>query len=133
MKKLITLPVVLGLLISGCAVQKHCFINPPLDREYTVTAGGVLVEKVECHGRATVDDCRTALRLTYFGKTEGKIRIQGSVGMVAYSENPKFIEFQDAKIEVIEATDSWIIFKLNSISTQGCNKVNGQDSKLKEK
>ena len=133
MKKLITLPVVLGLLISGCAVEKHCFINPPLDREYTVTAGGVLVEKVECIGRATVNDCRTALRLTYFGKTESKIRIQGSVGMVSYPENPKFIEFQDAKIEVIEATDSWIIFKLISISTQGCDKVNGQDSKLKEK
>ena len=88
MKKLITLPVVLGLLISGCAVQKHCFINPPLDREYTVTAGGVLVEKVECHGRATVDDCRTALRLTYFAKTEGKIRIQGSVGMVWRPKSP---------------------------------------------
>lgn len=133
MKKLITLPVVLGLLISGCAVEKRCFINPPLDREYTVTAGSVLVEKVECYGRVTVNDCRTALRLTYFGKTESKIRIQGSVGMVSYPENPKFIEFQDAKIEVIEATDSWIIFKLISISTQGCDKVNGQDSKLKEK
>ena len=102
-------------------------------RSYRLPGGSGSLEKVECHGRVTVNDCRTALRLTYFGKTEGKIRIQGGVGMASYPENPKFIEFQDAKIEVIEATNSWIIFKLISISTQGCDKVNRQDSKLKEK
>ncbi len=160
MKKIIMLAIVLGLLMSGCALKKHCVINPPLNLEYTVTAGSGLVERTVCYGRVTVNDCRTALCLNYLGKAGGNIRIQGSVGTVTgvtsgiaasstpdglavtklssvsktpiiseilFPESSKFIEFQDVKIEIIEATDSWIKFKLIRISTQGCDKVNGQE------
>ncbi len=48
---------------------------------------------------------------------------------ILYPESSKFIEFQDLKIEVIEVTENRITFKLIRISTQGCNKVNGQDLK----
>ena len=43
-----------------------------------------------------------------------------------YPANSNSIEFQDIKIEVIEATESRITFKLTHISTDGCDKVNGQ-------
>jgi hypothetical protein len=162
MKKILMLAMVSGLLVSGCAVQKHCFINPPLNREYTVTVGSKLVEKIECYGRVTVNQCTNGLWLIFLGKTGGNIRIQSIVGTatsvatgsavtstskglgvttlssvsktpiiteILYPESSKFIEFQDLKIEMIEVTDSWIKFKLISISTQGCDKVNGQDVK----
>ena len=156
------LAMVLGLLVSGCAVQKHCFINPPLDREYTVTVGSKLVDKTECYGRVTVNQCTGGLWLIFLGKTGDNIRIQSIVGIatnvatgsavtstskglgvttlssvsktpiiteILYPESSKFIEFQDVKIEIIEVTDNQITFKLISISTQGCNKVNGQEVK----
>ena len=161
MKKPIMLAMVIGLLVSGCAVQKHCFIKPALNREYTVTTGSRLVEKIECYGRVTVNDCTGGgLWLVFLGKFGGKIRIQSIVGTATgvvtggaisstpdglaltrlssvsktpiitemfYPESSKFIEFQDVKIEIIEVTDSRITFKLISISTEGCNKVNGQE------
>jgi hypothetical protein len=160
MKKILMLAVVLGLLVSGCAVQKHCFVNPLLNREYTVTAGSRLVEKIECYGRVTVNKCTGGLWLVFLGKTGGNIRIQSVVGTaigvakgsaltstpdglavtrlssvsqtpiiteILYPESSKFIEFQDVKIEILEVTDSRITFKLIGISTQGCNKVNGQE------
>ena len=134
MKKILMLALVLGLLASGCAVQKHCFIRPSLLEVETVTTGSVLVRKTECYGRVTVDQCVTPLELTYLGKTGSNIRIASRITIkrtpviteILYPESSRFIEFQDVKIEIIEATDSWIKFKLIRISTQGCNKVNGQ-------
>lgn len=154
-KASLMLAMVLGFLVSGCAVQRHCFIYPPLNREYTVTAGSDLVVKKECYGRVTVNECKGS-GLIYLGKIGGNIRIQGKIGTVTnittirtgvvealtvpqnsvwktpiiteilYPGNSKLIEFQDAKIEVIEASDNQITFKLISISTEGCNKVNGE-------
>ncbi len=80
MKKIPVFAMVFGLLVSGCAVQKHCFIRPSLNHEYTVTAGSRLVEKIECYGRATVDECSSGLWLIFLGKTGGNIRIQSLVG-----------------------------------------------------
>jgi len=80
MKKILMLAMVLGLLVSGCAVQKHCFINPSLNREYMVTTGSKLVEKVECYGRVTVNQCTSGLWLIFLGKTGGNIRIQSMLG-----------------------------------------------------
>jgi hypothetical protein len=165
MKKMLVVLVValVAFMLSGCAVQKHCFIKPLLNREYTVTAGSRLVEKTECYGRVTVNEStKGGLWLIFLGKTGGNIRIQSIVGTatgvatgsavsstpeglavttfssvsktpviteILYPESSKFIEFQDVKIEIIEATDSRITFKLISISTIGCAKVNGQEVK----
>ena len=145
-------------MVSGCAVQRHCFINPPLNYEHTVTVGNNLVEKIECKGRVTVNECSSGLWLVFLGKTGGNIRIQSIVGTatvvtsgtasrglvtwtvssvsktpviteILYPESSKFIEFQDLKIEIIEVTENQIRFKLIGISTQGCNKVNEQEVK----
>jgi hypothetical protein len=154
MKKTMLVFVVLAMVtLIGC-VQKHCFINPPLNREHTVTVGSRLVDKTECYGRVTVNDCYEGLWLIFLGKTGGNIRIQSNIGTassattgnvglsgfssvsktpiiteILYPESSKSIEFQDVKIQVIEATESRIRFKLIEISTQGCDKVNGQEVK----
>jgi hypothetical protein len=74
----------------------------------------------------------------YLGRTHpgNYIRIASRVGSrtqivaeATYPENSKLIDFQDAKIEVIEASDNSIEFTLISISTIDCNRVNGQDVK----
>jgi uncharacterized protein YceK len=165
MKKMMVLLIITlaAFMLSGCGpVKKHCFIRPSLNDEYTVTAGSRLVEKIECYGRVTVNECSSGLWLIFLGKTGGNVRIQSSVGTaigvatgkavtptsdgpivtwvssalktpiiteILYPESSKFIEFQDLKIEIIEATDSRITFKLINISTQGCNKVNGEEVK----
>jgi hypothetical protein len=76
--------------------------------------------------------------LLYLGRAHpgNYIRIASRVGRrtpvvteVTYPGDSKLIDFQDAKIEVIEASDNWIKFKLISISTMDCNRVNGQDVK----
>ena len=80
MKRILMLAAVLGLLVNGCAVQKHCFIRPSLNHEDTVTAGSRLVEKIECYGRVTVNQCTSGLWLIFLGKTGGNIRIQSVIG-----------------------------------------------------
>jgi hypothetical protein len=138
MKKTMLVFVMLPIMIlSGCA-KKYCFISPLLLDEVKRTVGDIMIEKKECVGRVTVNDCVKPLELIYLGRTHpgNYIKIASRVGRrtqvvteVTYPENSKFIDFQDAKIEVIEASDNWIRFKLISISTAGCDKVNGQDIK----
>jgi hypothetical protein len=55
---------------------------PSLNSEYTVTSGSRLVEKIECYGRVTVNECSSGLWLIFLGKTGGNIRIQSVVGAV---------------------------------------------------
>lgn len=78
------------------------------------------------------------LEILYLGRTHpgNYIRIASRVGSrtqifaeVTYPENSKLIDFQDVKIEIMEASDNFIRFKLLSISTIGCDKVNEQDVK----
>jgi hypothetical protein len=141
MKKMLVVLVMalVAFMLSGCAVKKYCFISPALSPEVKeVTVGSVMIKKWECVGRVTVDRCTEPLELIYLGRTHpgNYIRIGSRVGgrtqfvtEATYPENSKLIEFQDAKIEVIEPTDNWIRFKLISISTIGCDKVNGQEVK----
>jgi hypothetical protein len=137
MKKVILILLLMWML-SGCAVKKYCFILPGLSEVKTVTVGSVMIKKWECFGRVTVNDCREPLELIYLGRTHpgNYIRIASRAGdrtqiiaEATYPENSKLIEFQDAKLEVIEASDNWIRFKLVRISTSGCDKVNGQEVK----
>ena len=137
MKKILKLAMVLGLLVSGCT-KKYCFIRPGLLEVNQVTVGSIMIEKQECFGKITVNRCVTPLELSYLGKTQtgNHIRVGSRVGSrtkvvteVTYPENSQFIEFQDVKFELVEANDSWIRFKLISISTIGCDKVNGQEVK----
>jgi hypothetical protein len=137
------LAVVLGLLVSGCAAKKYCFIGDNANRfispgatEVKAFTGSIMIKKWECSGRVTVDRCTQPLEILYLGRTHpgNYIRIASRVGSrtqtlaeVTYPGDSMVIDFQDAKIQVIESNDNWIIFKLISISTQGCNKVNGQE------
>ncbi len=140
MKKASLLVILAVMILSGCAVRKHCFIQPGLLEDRTVTTGSVMISKYECQGRVTVAarDCNEPLEILYLGRTHpgNYLRIASRVGSrtqvmaeTTYSENSKFINFQDAKIEVIMANDNSIRFKLVMISTAGCTKVNGQDVK----
>jgi hypothetical protein len=138
-KMLVVLVMVLvAFMLSGCAVKKYCFIEPPLDEITTKNVGSVMIKKVECLGRVTVNECDQSTEILYLGRTHpgNYIRIASRVGRrtpliteVTYPENAKLIDFQDAKIEVIESSDNWIRFKLISISTKGCDKVNDQEVK----
>lgn len=144
MKKLLILLAM--VILSGCGpVKKYCFIQDnesqfitPGATEVKTVTGSIMVKKWECVGRVTVDQCTQPLELLYLGRTHpgNYIRIASRVGSrtqilaeVTYPEDAKVINFQDAKIEVIEASDNWIRFKLISISTTGCVKVNGQEVK----
>jgi hypothetical protein len=140
MKKMSVLLVMalVGFMLSGCSVKKYCFINPAVSEVTSATVGSIMIEKAECFGRVTVNECDQSTELLYLGRAHpGNYTRLGSrvgrrtpvVSEVTYAEDSRLIEFQDAKIEVIEATDNWIKFKLISISTTGCDKVNNQDVK----
>ena len=139
MKKMLVLLVMalVAFMLSGC-VKKYCFISPAVSEVVSVTVGSIMIKKVECFGRVTVNECDQSTELLYLGRAHpgNYIRLASRVGRrtpvvteVTYPEDSKLIEFQDAKIEVIETSDNWIKFKLISISTSGCDKVNNQDVK----
>jgi hypothetical protein len=133
-KTSLMLAMVLGLLVSGCAVKKYCFVEPSLLEVRTVNPGSILVKKTECYGRLTADECMTTLELTYLGKNGGNIRVASKVIIKStpvitealYTENSKFIEFQDVKIEVLKVENNLLTYKLVHILTQGCSTVNGK-------
>ncbi len=141
MKKMLVVLVMASgaFMLGGCGpVKKYCFTNPVLLEPKEVTVGSVMIKKWECVGRVTVNRCTQPMEILYLGRTHpgNYIRIASRVGSrtpivaeATYPENSKLIEFQDAKIEVIEPTDNWIRFRLISISTIDCNKVNGQEVK----
>jgi len=148
MKKMLVIlvMVLVAFMLSGCGpVKKYCFIQDnenlfisPGATEVKAVTGSIMIKKWECSGRVTVDQCTQPLELLYLGRTHpgNYIRIASRVGSrtqilaeVTYPEDSKVIDFQDAKIEIIELSDNFIRFKLISISTKGCDRVNGQDVK----
>jgi hypothetical protein len=123
------------VMLSGCALKKHCYILPESSVVKTVATGSVMLKKWECFGRVyvTARDCTEPLELIYLGRTHpgNYIRIASSVGIrthimaeTTYPENSKLIQFKEAQIEVIEASDHWIRFKLID-PTISCDTVNG--------
>jgi hypothetical protein len=149
--------MVLGLLVSGCT-KKYCYIGPSLNQIIKVNPGDIMIQKVECFGRVTVNECRTSLELIYLGNTGTYIRIgersgvrghivgsassgifetynfQASIVLPSLTEftypmDSRLIDFQGTKFEVTDIGDAWIRFRLISISTIGCDKVNGQEVK----
>ena len=63
-KTLVVLFIVLvGLMFNGCARQKHCYYFPPLNEIQEVRTGDIMIRKVECVGRATVNECSISLDL----------------------------------------------------------------------
>jgi len=140
MKKMLVILVMalVAFMLSGCAVKKYCSIEPPLNEITEKNVGSIIIKKVERFGRVTVDNCDQSTELLYLGRTHpgNYIRIASRVGRrtpvvaeVTYPENSKVIDFRDAKIEILESNDNFIRFKLISISTTGCDRVNGQDVK----
>ncbi len=140
MKKMLVVLVMasVAFMASGCAVRKHCFVEPGLLEINEVTVGSIMIKKWECFGRITVNRCRKPLEVIYLGRTHpgNYIRIASRVGSrtpfiteTTYPGDSNLIEFKDAKIEVIEANDNRIRFKLISISASGCNRMNGQEVK----
>ena len=138
-KMLVVLVMVLvPFMLGGCAVKKYCTTDPSLNEITTKNVGSIMIKKEVCVGRVTVNECDQLTEILYLGRTHpgNYIRIASRVGRrtpvmtdVTYPEDSKVIDFQDAKIEVIESSDNWIRFKLISISTKGCDKVNGQEVK----
>ena len=95
-----------------------------------------MIREVDCYGRVTVNSCVPSVEILYLGRTHpgNYIRIASRAGKstqivaeVTYPENSKLIHFQDGEIEVIETSDNSIIFKLKSILTPKCDRVNGQE------
>jgi hypothetical protein len=95
-----------------------------------------MIKEVDCYGRVTVNSCVPSVEILYLGRTHpgNYIRIASRAGKstqivaeVTYPENSKLIHFQDGEIEVIEASDNSIIFKLKSILTPKCDRVNAQE------
>jgi hypothetical protein len=137
--------VLVAFILNGCGVKKYCFIQDNENRfltpgttEVKAATGSIMIKKWECVGRITVNDCTQPLELLYLGRTHpgDYIRIASRVGSrtqllaeVTYPPDSKVIDFQDAKIELIESSDNSIVFKLIDISTTDCDKVNGVERK----
>ena len=130
MKK-IMLVLVAVVILSGCAVRKHCYLFPKPSEVKAVSVGSIIVKNWECFGRITVNQCTEQLELVYLGRTHpGNYirigsRVGGSTQFVAeatYPEDSKIIRFKNAKIEVIELNDNWIKFRA-IFSIDDCDKV----------
>lgn len=84
-KTLVVLFIVLvGLMFNGCARQKHCYYFPPLNEIQEVRTGDIMIRKVECVGRATVNECSISLDLVYLGNTGTYIRMGQRSGISGY-------------------------------------------------
>ncbi len=86
MKKILLLTMVLGLLMGGCAMQKHCYFFPPLNEIKKVNVGSLMIQKVDCFGRVTVDSCSTSFELVYLGNTGTYIRMGQRAGVRGHIE-----------------------------------------------
>lgn len=141
MKKMLVLLVMalVAFMLSGCSMKKYCTIDPPSNEVTEKSVGSIMIKKIECFGRVTVDNCDQTTELLYLGRTHpgNYIRITSRVGRrtpvvaeVTYPENSKVIDFGDAKIEIIESNDNFIRFKLIRMSVEGCDRINGRDVKI---
>ena len=131
-KMLVVLAMILvAFMFSGC-VRKLCYVSPQLNQVYKRNVGDPMIKKTECVGRFGVYDCsKIPLELFYLGHTGTYIRIgqglavHGQVVDFTYpmDSRPIPIDFQGTKFEVTEMGDTWITYRVISISTTSCDKV----------
>jgi hypothetical protein len=130
-KMLVVLAMVSVAFMFGGCVRKLCYVSPQLNQIYKRNVGDPMIKKVECVGRLDVYDCTIPLELFYLGHTGTYIRI--GQGLAVHGQKVDFpystgsrpipIEFQGTKFETIEMGDTWITYRVISISTIGCDRV----------